>query len=336
MSTPAPDLRFGAGSLAELGDVLDGLGVRRALLVTTARGAEQAAGAPVAAVYTGVRRHSPGTSSPRSSIAPPGRRRTASWRSAAAAPWTRRRRCPSRPACRSSPCRRRTRARSGRPPSACSTRAPRTKRGGDGAVLRGVVYDPELTLTLPRDETAGTALNALAHCAEALYVKGTNQAAQRNAFTGARAIAYALPLVLERPEGIYGRSRLLEGALRAGRALAASGLAVGHALAQAVGARYDLPHGALNAICLPPALRFNAPVAPVALETLGEAMSTDDPIGRVEELAALGGFGRLRDLGVPEEELPEVAELASRRAGARANPRPVTAQDAEKLLRSVW
>ena len=62
---------------------------------------------------------------------------------------------------------------------------------------------------------------------------------------------------------------------------------------------------------------------------------TDDAPARVEELARLG-FERLRDFGVPEEDLPSLAEEAAARPGSRANPRPVTAADAETLLRSIW
>jgi alcohol dehydrogenase class IV len=65
-------------------------------------------------------------------------------------------------------------------------------------------------------------------------------------------------------------------------------------------------------------------------------MGTDDPLARVEELARLGGFTRLRDLGVPEEELDELGAIAASRRGARANPRPVSAAEAAELLRSVW
>ena len=107
-------------------------------------------------------------------------------------------------------------------------------------------------------------------------------------------------------------------------------------MAQALGGRYGLPHGALNAICLPPALRFNEPVAHEAITRLGAAMSTDDPIGHSEELARLGGFERLRDLGVPADELDEVAEATEQRAGAKANPRPATAAEIAELLHSVY
>jgi maleylacetate reductase len=204
----------------------------------------------------------------------------------------------------------------------------RMRGGGGGADLAGIVYEPELTLELPRETTAGTALNALAHCAEALYVRGRDEAAGGVALEGARIIADALPRVLEQPVDRAARRDLLLGAARAGEALGRSGLALGHAMAQVLGGRYGLPHGVLNAICLPPALRFNAEFVPPELGP--------DPAGRVEALARLGGIGRLRDLGVPREDLRELAASIAQRPGARVNPRPAGPPDVLELLESVY
>jgi maleylacetate reductase len=207
--------------------------------------------------------------------------------------------------------------------------------GGAGAHLHGIVYEPELTLDLPRAETVGTALNALAHAAEALYVRQRNDAADAHALAGARLIAEWLPRVVDSPRDLEARTELLRGAAEAGEALALSMLGLGHAIAQALGGRYGLPHGAMNALALPAALRFNAAFAPEAVRRFGEAIgAVDDPAGRVEELAALGGFGRLRDFGVPEDALAEVAEAAASRAGNQANPRTATPDEILALLRS--
>jgi maleylacetate reductase len=208
--------------------------------------------------------------------------------------------------------------------------------GGAGAHLGAVVYEPQLTLSLPRAETVGTALNALAHSAEALYVEGHNPEADEHALTGARLIGEWLPRVVDAPQDVEGRTKLLEGAMHSGMALGGSMLALGHAIAQALGGRYGLPHGAMNALALPAALRFNAEVAPDAVRRFGEALGTDDPAARVEELARLGGFERLRDFAVPEEELPEVAAATVERAGAKVNPRPASAAEVEELLRSIY
>jgi len=210
------------------------------------------------------------------------------------------------------------------------------KGGGSGANLAGIVYEPKLTLDLPAAETVGTSLNALAHAAEALYVRGRNDEGDREALAGAALISDWLPKVVENGRDLEARRKLLEGAMHAGAALAAAGLGLGHAMAQALGGRYGLPHGAMNAIVLPPALRFNEPVAAGEIARFGEAMGTDDPVDRVEELARLGGYERLRAFGVPEDELEGVAEAIGVRPGARANPRPATPAAIEELLRSVW
>ena len=169
------------------------------------------------------------------------------------------------------------------------------------------MYEPELTIGLPRKESVGTAMNALAHAAEALYAGPCEDAS-----IGAREISTWLPVVVSDGSDLEARTALLDGAMHAGMAL-----------------------GAMNALCLAPALRFNEPEVP-ELTALAEALGTDDPPGRVEELARLGGFERLRDFGVPEAELPEVAAETAARPAARSNPRSVSPADVESLLRSIW
>jgi maleylacetate reductase len=212
----------------------------------------------------------------------------------------------------------------------------RVKAGGGGARVEGIVYEPELTYDLPPGETGGTALNALAHCAEALYVKGRNDEADAEALAGAPLISSSLPLVLADGRYVEARRTLLEGAMHAGAALAGAGLGLGHAMAQAVGGRYGIAHGAANAICLPPALRFNAEVAADEIARFAQALGRDDAAGRVEELARISGFTLLRQLGVPKDDLPALAEAAAERGGAKANPRPASADDVLALYESVW
>jgi len=340
---PARIVRFGAGSLAALADVCAEAGITRPLLVASRRGAASAGGLPVVGVYDGVRPHVPIDTV--REVAAVARERRADGLVAfgggsaidtckaavaeladsveplprvvaipttyAGAEWT---------------------------SGFGVLLEPGRKGGGRDERARPIaaIYDPELSLDLPLDATVGTAMNALAHCAEAYYHPACTETAARHADTGATAIGYALPIVAERPGGIYGRTRLLEGAFRAALALAESGLCLAHAMAQALGGRYGLPQGSMNAICLPVALRFNAEAVPDAVARFGEALGTDDPVARVEELARLGGFGRLRDVGVPEEELDLVAEAVVGRPGAQANPRPASRAEVTDLLRAVW
>jgi maleylacetate reductase len=207
--------------------------------------------------------------------------------------------------------------------------------GGAGAHPVALVYDVDLTLDLPRDVTAGTSMNALAHCAEALYVRGRCAEGDAEALAGAPLIAAALPRVLAAPHDREARLELLRGAAHAGHALALAGLALAHAMAQALGGRYGLPHGAMNALCLAPALEFNRELVPEEVARFGAAIG-GDPVDGSRALASLGGFERLRDFAIPEVDLPSVAAAAAVRAGNQANPRPATPAEIERLLASIW
>jgi alcohol dehydrogenase class IV len=123
--------------------------------------------------------------------------------------------------------------------------------------------------------------------------------------------------------------------MHAGHALGVAGLALAHAMAQALGGTYGLPHGAMNALCLPPALAFNRDLVPAAVERFGAAIG-GDAVEHTRALAQLGGFDRLRDFGVPEDDLPGLAQAAAARAGNQANPRPATAAEILELFRSIW
>jgi maleylacetate reductase len=213
----------------------------------------------------------------------------------------------------------------------------RMRGGGGGAHPAAIVYEPELTLDLPAETTVGTAMNALAHCAEALYVQGHNPAADDHALAGARLISEWLPRVVSAPRDLEARTELLRGACHGGAALAGSMLALAHAIAQAIGGAYGLPHGTLNGISLAPVLRFNAAFDPEAVARFGEAVGAlADPAGRVEALASLAGPARLRELGVPEADLPALAADAAQRGGNLANPKPATPEEIERLLRDIF
>ena len=214
--------------------------------------------------------------------------------------------------------------------------ARRVTGGGSGAHLVGIVYDPQLTLDLPRAESGGTAMNALAHCAEALYAAGRKAAGDEHALEGARLIGRSLPLVLSDGHDLGARRTLLEGAMHSGIALATASIGLAHAMAQSVGGSYGIHHGAANALCLPPALRFNEPVVGAEISRFGDALGASDPAARCEEFARLSGYGRLRDLGVPQDGLRAVAELTASRPGALANPRPASPQRIFELFRSIW
>jgi maleylacetate reductase len=211
----------------------------------------------------------------------------------------------------------------------------RIQGGGGGSHTIALVYDVDLTLDLPPGETAGTSLNALAHCAEALYVRGRSPAGDEQALAGARQIAAALPRVLASPRDREARLELLQGAAHAGHALALTGLALAHAMAQALGGTYGLSHGAMNALCLPPALDYNRAFVPEQIERFATAVG-GDAVETPRALARLGGIERLRDYGVPREQLPDVARAAAMRPGNQANPHPAAPAEIASMFEAIW
>jgi maleylacetate reductase len=211
----------------------------------------------------------------------------------------------------------------------------RTKDAGFDARVEGIVYEPKLTLRMPAPVTAGTALNALTHCAEALYVPGRTDESDEHALQGAGLIARHLPAVLDDGSDLDARTGLLEGAMHGGAALRV-GMGLGHAMAQSLGGRYGVAHGAMNAICLPPALRFNADVAGEEIARLGKAMGAEEPAARTEELAAIALDTRLRDYDIPRDDLGELAAATAERGAAKANPRTATVDEIHELFDAVW
>jgi len=215
----------------------------------------------------------------------------------------------------------------------------RQKQGAGGPTTAPVValYDPELTLSTPPRVSAETGMNALAHCVEAAWSPHRTPEAEAIALAGAWRLQDALPRVVDAPGDIEARTDLLAAAALAGRALQNAGMGVHHGLSQLLGGRTGIPHGLANAIVLPHALRYNAPVVPEAMEAIGHALGDDDPAAAVEQLRdRLSLEARLRDVGVTEEDLDAVARLSQGSRAVQRNPRPVTEEDARAILEAAW
>lgn len=215
----------------------------------------------------------------------------------------------------------------------------KTKGGGGGPTSApiAVVYDPELTLSTPVRVTAETGMNALAHCLEGAYAINRSPEAEAIALAGAWRLQDSLPRVVDAPSDLDARTDLLAAAALAGRALQNAGMGVHHGLSQLLGGRTGIPHGLANAIVLPHALRFNAPVVPEAMDAIGHALGDDDPAAAVERLRdRLALEARLREVGVTEEDLDAVARLSQGSRAVQRNPRPVSEEDARAILAAAW
>ncbi|HKO25364.1 MAG TPA: iron-containing alcohol dehydrogenase [Chloroflexota bacterium] len=220
----------------------------------------------------------------------------------------------------------------------------------DARVLPALVlYDPELTLELPPEVTAGTGVNALAHCIEGVYSTTRSPVSTATALAGIEVIRRALPRCVVTGRDVEVRTQMLSGAYLAGTTIAHAALAIHHGLCHVLGGTAGVPHGAANSIMLPHAMRFNLPVCSAELSRVARALGIDTAglsdeaaaAAAVDAVAALiHGLGmpqRLRDAGVAADDLPRLAALALKSAAVRANPRRVTAAaQVEGILQAAW
>lgn len=204
--------------------------------------------------------------------------------------------------------------------------------GRDPAVLpRTVLYDPDLTLSLPVAMSVASGLNAIAHCMEGLYAADGNPIISLMAEEGLRVLAAALPAIQADPHDRQARSDALYGCWLAGSVLAGASVALHHKLCHTLGGALDLPHAQTHTAVLPHAIAYNAPAAPEAMARAARALGRDDVPGALFDLArGLGAEMSLARLGMAADAIDRVAELATR--NPYPNPRPVTVDGIRTLL----
>ena len=211
------------------------------------------------------------------------------------------------------------------------------KTGRDPRVLpRTVVYDPELTLTLPTDLSVTSGLNAIAHACEGLYADDANPVISLMAEEGIRALAVALPRLVASPTDIAARGDALYGAWLCGAVLGHVGMGLHHKLCHTLGGSFNLPHAPTHTVVLPHALAYNAPAAPAAMAAIQRALGTAEaaPLALHRFAAELGAPTSLRAIGMPEDGLDRAADLAV--AKPYPNPRPLERAPLRQLLQRAW
>lgn len=200
--------------------------------------------------------------------------------------------------------------------------------------------DPELTLGLPPAITAGSGMDAFAHCLEGFLAPNDNPPAAAVALDGMARIWRALPRAMADGSDLEARSAMMMGSLEGGMSMA-NGLGAVHALSHALGALHDLQlhHGTLNAVVLPAVLRFNRPAVGGRYPRVLAALGLPETADLAEEIAAfnarLGLPPGLAAMGVTEDLLPGLAPAAAGDATSRTNPRPATAEDYRGLLEAA-
>ncbi|MES2113731.1 MAG: maleylacetate reductase [Pseudomonadota bacterium] len=210
------------------------------------------------------------------------------------------------------------------------------KTGRHARVLpKTVIYDPELSLTLPPALSVTSGINAMAHAVEGLYAQDRNPIMDQLALAGIAALARGLPRVLAAPHDVAARADCLYGAWLCGAVLGSVGMALHHKLCHTLGGSYNLPHAETHTVILPHVLAYNASAVPEVAARIAAALGASDAAQGMLALArALGAPLTLRELGMREQDLDACADIAA--SNAYWNPRPVTRAAIRALLDDAW
>ncbi|MCU0683235.1 MAG: maleylacetate reductase [Polyangiaceae bacterium] len=212
------------------------------------------------------------------------------------------------------------------------------RTGRDPAVRpRVVLYDPELTRTLPAAMAGPSGLNALAHAVEALYARGLDPVTALLAEESVRALAEHLPRVVAASGGDDddAQAGALYGAWLAGTCLDRAAMGLHHKLCHVLGGAFDLPHAELHAVVLPHAAAFNRDAAPRAMRRLARALAAADAPAALFALARrVGAPASLAAIGLRAVDLDRAAELAT--SNPYDNPRPVDREGVRALLAAAF
>jgi len=198
-----------------------------------------------------------------------------------------------------------------------------------------VIYDVELTLSLPPSVSVTSGFNAMAHAVEALYSQYANRLILGVAEECVRAMALALPKIVLDPADLEARAEAQEAGWLGGWCLANAGSALHHRLCHILGGAFDLPHAETHTILLPHVLAFNMQAAPEAAERLAQALEAEHPAEVLYDLAqSLGAPCALKDIGMPRDGVDRVIKAALQ--GQGWNPRPIDERSLRQLLMAAW
>ena len=202
-----------------------------------------------------------------------------------------------------------------------------------------VICDPELTIGMPNFITAGTGLDAFAHCVEAFCSPHYHPMSQGMALEGMRLVKEYLPRVYADGADIEARAHMMSAALIGATAFQ-KGLGAIHALSHPIGAIYHTHHGTTNAVCMPAVLQFNrAAITDVmehAANYLGISGGFDGFCAYVDDLnASLGIPKKLSGLGVINPDVDRIVAGALMDPSTGGNPVKMTEKNTMKLLLSI-
>lgn len=198
-----------------------------------------------------------------------------------------------------------------------------------------IIYDVDLTLTLPVSLSVTSGINAIAHAVEALYSRDANPIISLAAEEGIMSLARALPLIRDDAQNKQARAAALYGAWLCGVCLGSVGMALHHKLCHTLGGMFNLPHAPMHTALLPHAVAYNQDAAPEAMKRISRALGSDDAAAGLYDLAAgLGASMSLQSLGMPEAGVGAAIEQAM--ANPYWNPRPLERDALSGLLARAY
>lgn len=212
------------------------------------------------------------------------------------------------------------------------------KTGKDPRVLpKTVIYDPELTLSLPLEMSITSGINAIAHAAEGLYAQNGNPIMSLLAEEGIRALAEGLKKLKNDSQNIEARSLCLYGAWLCGYVLGNVGMAIHHKLCHTLGGSFNLPHAPTHTVVLPHAIAYNEEAAPEAMSRIKRALGANDSTAAnalFDLIKTLEGPLSLKNLGLTEPDLDKATEIAL--ANPYWNPKPIEKNAIRALLQNAY
>ena len=198
-----------------------------------------------------------------------------------------------------------------------------------------VIYDPDLLLDLPLAVAGPSAMNAMAHAVEALYVRNANPATSLMAQEAIRALGRALPRFLADAGDRTAWSDALYGAWLASTCAGTVGVALHHKICHTLGGAFDLSHADVHCVMLPYTAAFNGEAAPEAMRRVAEALGAEEAPGALYDLMQVAATAKsLKQMGLTMAALDKAADLAVR--DPYDNPRPVTRDEIMAILAAAY
>ncbi len=217
--------------------------------------------------------------------------------------------------------------------------------GDPGAAFKVAILDPRLTVSQPASVTATAGFDAISHAVETYVTTKRNAASEVFSLEAWRLLEANYELVIRNAQDLDARGAMQLGAYWAGLAIETSMLGATHACANPLTANYNTEHGVAIGLMLPHVVRWNGAVVGDRYDQLLKRGSPGadhyDPAEvlavRLEELLAIGGLTRgLKTAGVPESDLPRLAEEAAGQWTGQFNPRPFGVAEALELYRRAY